>query len=98
MFNAWAVAFIATIGSLYLSEVMKYEPCTLCWYQRILMYPLVVLLGAAIIRKDYKIGIYSLIIAIVGACISIYHYLLQKVFFFLQMEQHVEEYLVQETI
>ncbi|MDM5155662.1 disulfide oxidoreductase [Bacillus sp. DX1.1] len=82
LFNAWAVAFIATIGSLYLSEVMKYEPCTLCWYQRILMYPLVVLLGAAIIRKDYKIGIYSLIIAIVGACISIYHYLLQKVFFF----------------
>ncbi|MDM5189180.1 disulfide oxidoreductase [Bacillus sp. DX4.1] len=82
LFNAWAVAFIATLGSLYLSEVMKYEPCTLCWYQRILMYPLVVLLGAAIIRKDYKIGIYSLIIAIVGACISIYHYLLQKVSFF----------------
>lgn len=82
LFIAWAVSFIATIGSLYLSEIMKYEPCTLCWYQRILMYPLVVLLGAAIIRKDYKIGIYSLIIAIIGACISAYHYLLQKVSFF----------------
>ncbi|MGE7885621.1 disulfide oxidoreductase [Bacillus sp. NPDC094077] len=77
LFSAWFVSFVATLGSLYLSEIMKYEPCTLCWYQRILMYPLVLLLGTAMIRKDYKIGIYSLIFAIVGAGISTYHYSLQ---------------------
>ncbi|EOP67883.1 disulfide oxidoreductase [Bacillus cereus VDM006] len=79
LFSSWSISFIATLGSLYLSEIMKYEPCTLCWYQRILMYPLVLLLGTAIIRKDYRIGIYSLIFAIIGACIAAYHYSLQKI-------------------
>ncbi|MDZ5610621.1 disulfide oxidoreductase, partial [Bacillus pseudomycoides] len=79
LFSAWCVSLIATLGSLYLSEIMKYEPCTLCWYQRILMYPLVLLLGTAIIRKDYRIGIYSLVLAIIGACIAAYHYSLQKI-------------------
>ncbi|MED4447195.1 disulfide oxidoreductase [Bacillus thuringiensis] len=84
LFSAWSVSFVAALGSLYLSEIMKYEPCTLCWYQRILMYPLVLLLGTAIIRKDYKIGIYSLIFSIVGACIATYHYLLQIIPFSLE--------------
>ncbi|PFD29226.1 disulfide bond formation protein B [Bacillus cereus] len=84
LLSAWSVSFVATLGSLYLSEIMKYEPCTLCWYQRILMYPLVLLLGTAIIRKDYKIGIYSLIFSIVGACIATYHYSLQIIPFSLE--------------
>ncbi|PEO44450.1 disulfide oxidoreductase [Bacillus toyonensis] len=84
LLSAWSVSFVATLGSLYLSEIMKYEPCTLCWYQRILMYPLFLLLGTAILRKDYKIGIYSLIFAIVGACIATYHYSLQIIPFSLK--------------
>ncbi|MFD3447216.1 disulfide oxidoreductase [Microbacteriaceae bacterium 4G12] len=79
LFTAWAVALTATLGSLYLSEVMKYEPCSLCWFQRIFMYPLVLFLGIAIVRKDYSIGVYSLPIASIGACFSIYHYALQKI-------------------
>lgn len=79
LFIAWATSFVATSGSLFLSEIMKYEPCTLCWYQRIFMYPLVILLGIGIVKKDYKISIYSLIISSIGICISIYHYLIQKV-------------------
>ncbi|MBJ7961543.1 disulfide bond formation protein B [Bacillus cereus group sp. N28] len=79
LFIAWATSFIATSGSLYFSEIMKYEPCTLCWYQRIFMYPLVIILGIAIVKKDYKINIYSLILSIIGAFISTYHYLIQKV-------------------
>ncbi|MRA58622.1 disulfide bond formation protein B, partial [Bacillus thuringiensis] len=54
LFIAWATSFVATSGSLFLSEIMKYEPCTLCWYQRIFMYPLVILLGIGIVKKDYK--------------------------------------------
>ncbi|WP_144489412.1 disulfide oxidoreductase [Bacillus thuringiensis] len=79
LFIAWATSFVATSGSLFLSEIMKYEPCTLCWYQRIFMYPLVILLGIGIVKKDYKISIYSLFISSIGICISIYHYLIQKV-------------------
>ncbi|KAF6544496.1 disulfide bond formation protein B, partial [Bacillus sp. EKM202B] len=70
LFISWATSFIATSSSLYLSEIMKYEPCTLCWYQRIFMYPLVIILGIAIINKDYKVSTYSLILSIIGISIS----------------------------
>ncbi|MEK4815172.1 disulfide oxidoreductase [Bacillus sp. FSL L8-0287] len=79
LFIAWATSFIATSSSLYLSEIMKYEPCTLCWYQRIFMYPLVIILGIAITNKDYKVSIYSLILSTIGISISTYHYLIQKI-------------------
>ncbi|MFB9761033.1 disulfide oxidoreductase [Ectobacillus funiculus] len=79
LFTAWAASLTAMLGSLYFSEIMKYEPCTLCWYQRILMYPFVVLLGIAVIRKDYLIARYSLPLAIIGSAISLYHYSMQKI-------------------
>lgn len=78
MYLTWAVALTATLGSLYFSEVLHYIPCKLCWYQRILMYPLVVILGAAAVRKDYKQAIYVLPLSVIGGVISIYHYLIQK--------------------
>ena len=55
MHLSWLLALIATLGSLYFSEIMNFIPCKLCWYQRILMYPLVVLLGIAAVRRDYKL-------------------------------------------
>lgn len=79
LFIAWAASLTAMLGSLYFSEIMKYEPCTLCWYQRILMYPFVVLLGIAVVRKDYFIARYSLPLASIGALISLYHYAMQKI-------------------
>ncbi len=82
LFISWAASVIALFGSLYFSEIRQYEPCTLCWYQRILMYPFVVLLGMAIVRKDYRISIYSMVLSAIGGCISLYHYLIQKVPFF----------------
>ena len=50
---AWAMATIAMLGSLYYSEVAGFPPCEYCWYQRIAMYPLVVILGIAMVRRDY---------------------------------------------
>lgn len=82
LFVSWAVSVIAMFGSLYFSEIRQYEPCSLCWYQRILMYPFVVILGLATVRKDYRIGIYTMILSAIGGCISLYHYLIQKVPFF----------------
>jgi disulfide bond formation protein DsbB len=77
--SAWGISLIATLGSLYFSEVMKFIPCELCWFQRIFMYPQVIILGMAVIRKEYDIAHYSLVLSIIGGLISAYHYLIQKV-------------------
>lgn len=82
LFTAWAASIVAMFGSLYFSEVKNFIPCDLCWYQRILMYPLTVILGIAVIKKDYRIALYTMVLSGIGACISAYHYLLQKVTFF----------------
>ncbi|MCA1061858.1 disulfide oxidoreductase [Rossellomorea sp. AcN35-11] len=81
LFLAWASSLVATMGSLYFSEIMKYEPCELCWYQRILMYPMVILLGVAYVRKDFQAALYSGILSGIGLLVSVYHYSLQKVSF-----------------
>ncbi len=75
---AWVVALVATAGSLYLSEVAKFVPCTLCWYQRIGMYPLALLLGIAVLHRDARIGRYVIPLALVASTISIYHYQLER--------------------
>jgi hypothetical protein len=71
------VALTATLGSLFYSEIAGYAPCKLCWYQRIFMYPQVVLLGIAIWKKDIKIVNYVIPLSIIGALIASYHYYLQ---------------------
>ena len=81
LFTAWAASIIAMFGSLYFSEIRQYLPCDLCWYQRILMYPLTILLGIAVVKKDFKIALYSMVFSAIGGGISLYHYLLQKVSF-----------------
>jgi disulfide bond formation protein DsbB len=81
MLFMWSVAFAATLGSLYFSEVRQYEPCELCWYQRILMYPLVLILGVAYAQKNAKIALTTLVFSIIGGCISLYHYSIQKLSF-----------------
>jgi disulfide bond formation protein DsbB len=75
---SWVVALVATLGSLYFSEVREFIPCTYCWYQRILMYPLVIILGIAAVRKDYGQALYVLPLSILGIGMSAYHYTLQK--------------------
>lgn len=79
LYLAWLVAIVATFGSLYFSEVKGYIPCELCWYQRIFMYPLVILLGIAAYKQETAIKPYVLSLSIVGGLISFYHYLQQKV-------------------
>ncbi|MGG0891428.1 disulfide oxidoreductase [Cytobacillus horneckiae] len=81
LFSAWAASVIAMFGSLYFSEIRQYEPCELCWYQRILMYPFVVILGIAVVKKDYRISLYTMILSGIGGLISLYHYGLQKLSF-----------------
>ncbi|WP_246563566.1 disulfide oxidoreductase [Paenibacillus montaniterrae] len=75
---AWLVAVIATAGSLYMSEVLNYVPCVLCWFQRIFMYPLVLLLAVAAYKQETVILPYVLPLVVVGGGISIYHIIIQK--------------------
>ncbi|WP_433750916.1 disulfide oxidoreductase [Falsibacillus pallidus] len=79
LFAAWITSIIALLGSLYFSEIQHFIPCTLCWYQRILMYPLFVFMGVAIYRNEHRIYPYILPFSILGIVISAYHYLLQHV-------------------
>jgi disulfide bond formation protein DsbB len=74
---AFLVAAIAMAGSLYFSEVADFIPCRLCWFQRIAMYPLAVILLVAAIRRDRAVQWYAVPIAAAGACVSIYHYLIE---------------------
>ncbi|TFD91895.1 disulfide oxidoreductase [Jeotgalibacillus sp. R-1-5s-1] len=81
LFLAWAASFTATVGSLYFSEIRDFVPCDMCWYQRIFMYPIVIVLGAAIIKKDAKAALYSALLSGIGGSISLYHYGIQKLDF-----------------
>jgi disulfide bond formation protein DsbB len=83
---AWVAAIIATLGSLYFSEVQHFIPCTLCWYQRIFMYPLAIILGIAVYRNDDGIYRYALPLSVIGLIISGYHTLLQKIPYLQQFE------------
>ena len=74
---AWLVAATATAGSLYYSEVAGYLPCEFCWYQRIAMYPLALVLAIAAWKKDRAIGRYAIPLAGAGAALATYHYLMQ---------------------
>ncbi|MGG4147031.1 disulfide oxidoreductase [Paenibacillus algorifonticola] len=73
LYFAWIVTLVATGGSLYFSEIKGFIPCDLCWYQRIFMYPQVIILGIATYRGDRNIIKYLLPINIIGLAISIFH-------------------------
>ena len=75
---ALAVAIVSTAGSLYLSEGADFTPCTLCWYQRIAMYPLVVVLAVAVLTGDRLVRRYVVPITAIGSVVSVYHLLVQR--------------------
>ena len=74
---AWLIAAVATAGSLYFSENAHLVPCKLCWFQRIAMYRLALLLLIAAVRRDSGIRYYAVPMAAIGAATSAYHYLIE---------------------
>lgn len=74
---AWLVATSATLGSLFFSEVMELSPCSLCWYQRVFMMPLVLVLFMGLFPFDLKVVRYALPLSAAGTLLAIYHILLQ---------------------
>lgn len=74
---AFFISLFATAGSLFLSEIAHFVPCKLCWFQRIFMYPQVLILGIAAVKNDLSVKKYILPMSVIGAAIAVYHYILQ---------------------
>ena len=76
VFACWLIATSATLGALFFSEVMNVPPCVLCWYQRIFMFPLVLLLPLGLFPFDPKVLRYALVLSTAGGAIAVFHVLL----------------------
>lgn len=74
---AFLIVLFGTLGSLFYSEIMNYPPCDLCWYQRVFMYPLLVIFGVGLIKKDKSSLLYAFPLVILGIIFSGYHYAIQ---------------------
>jgi disulfide bond formation protein DsbB len=77
-YGVWAISWASIFISLYYSEIEKLAPCDLCWWQRIIMYPLAILTTVAVLKKEFKqISYYVLPFGVIGCIVSFYHSLLQ---------------------
>ncbi|GMU77625.1 MAG: hypothetical protein AMXMBFR46_04240 [Acidimicrobiia bacterium] len=75
---AWLVATVATLGSLYYSEIADFVPCRLCWFQRNCMYPLAAILLVGLVLRDSRVRVYAAPFVVVGAPLSLYHWLVER--------------------
>lgn len=73
---AWLIALVAMLMSLFFGEIMKLPPCTLCWYQRICLYPLVAVIGVGIVLRDEGVVAYAMPLVLAGLGLAVYHNLL----------------------
>ncbi len=70
---AFLIALAATLGALFIGEVLGQTPCVLCWYQRIAMFPLAVILGVGLVRNDPAVRAYALPLALAGLAVAVWH-------------------------
>ena len=84
LYAAWVVSLIATLGSLYFSEIRHFNPCVLCWFQRICMYPLVVILLVGFWKRDQFTRLTALPFIVCGLGVSTWHFLVRS-------EEHTSE-------
>lgn len=73
LFFAWLIALVATASALFIGEVMGQAPCNLCWFQRIFMFPLVIILGLALYRSDLSVWRYALPLSLGGLAVALFH-------------------------
>ena len=76
LFISWIIVSISVLGSLFFSHVMEFAPCVLCWYQRIFLFPLVLILATGLFPFDKNVVKYALPLAIAGWLTAAYHNLL----------------------
>ncbi|MDH5729143.1 MAG: disulfide bond formation protein B [Gammaproteobacteria bacterium] len=73
IFVAWLLATLSTLSSLFFSEVMDLVPCILCWYQRIFMFPLAIILLVGLFPLDKRVVNYALPLVLIGLMFAVYH-------------------------
>ena len=76
LFGAWLISCVALLGALFMSEVVKIPPCSLCWYQRVFMFPLAILLPLGLFPFDRRVVRYTLPLALIGWLVAAFHLLL----------------------
>ena len=76
LFVTWVLVTASTMGSIFFSHIMEFAPCVLCWYQRIFLFPLVIILATGLFPFDKRVIVYSLPLAIIGWFVAFYHNLL----------------------
>lgn len=79
LYLSWLLASIGLLGSLYFSEIRHFEPCHLCWFQRIFLFPLVILLGIATYNGDTKVIRYALAFPLLGFLVALYQVIIQEI-------------------
>jgi len=79
LYSAWLLVTLGTMGSLYFSEIKNFEPCHLCWYQRIALFPLLIILGIATYRGFLGISRYVLPQIIAGFLFALYQIAIQEI-------------------
>lgn len=79
LYFAWVIACLGTLASLYFSVVKNLEPCHLCWYQRICLFPLSILLGIATYEGNFKIAAYALPFTVIGLGFAVYQVAIQEI-------------------
>lgn len=77
LFASWLLVTGSSLGSLFFSEIMELPPCSLCWYQRIFMFPLVLVLFMGLFPFDARAARYALPLSAGGTLFALYHVLLQ---------------------
>ncbi|MCP5510223.1 MAG: disulfide bond formation protein B [Chlamydiales bacterium] len=79
LYLAWLLSLIGTLGSLYVSQIMGYEPCHLCWFQRICLFPLAIILGFACWDRFKGIARYIVWLPILGFFLALCQTLMQEI-------------------
>jgi len=75
-YTAWMIALVASLASLFFGEVMKLPPCSLCWYQRVCLFPLTLVIAVGIALRDPDLLLYALPLVVVGLALALYHNLI----------------------
>lgn len=78
VFASWVIATVSTLGAIFLGEVMGLTPCILCWYQRVCMFPLVLILAAGLFPVDVRVVRYAFPLALIGLGIAVFHLLVSE--------------------
>lgn len=70
LYWCWIVVLIGCAVSIYYGEILMIEPCRMCWYQRMALFPLGLILGIGLYRNDRSMVFYALPLSIFGAAVA----------------------------